>query len=146
MVTGPVCHEGNLAAVVLGARLPYQPGDPLAGMSGRPGRLGLREITLASYIRLGRGIAGTARRFGWPGGVTLLTPWGAGGVMKAVRWEDTKRRVREIDPDWDAPDRVVARERGREEPRVEQRGYQLAQLRKNAGLTQARVAVSITVS
>jgi len=66
--------------------------------------------------------------------------------MKAVRWEDTKRRVREIDPDWDAPDRVVARERGREEPRVEQRGYQLAQLRKNAGLTQARVAVSITVS
>jgi len=66
--------------------------------------------------------------------------------MKAVRWEDTKRRVREIDPDWDAPDRVVARERGREELRVEQRGYQLAQLRKNAGLTQARVAVSITVS
>jgi DNA-binding XRE family transcriptional regulator len=66
--------------------------------------------------------------------------------MKAVRWEDTKRRVREISPDWDAPDRVAARERGREELRAEQRGYQLAQLRKNAGLTQARVAVSMGVS
>jgi len=47
--------------------------------------------------------------------------------MKAVRWEDTKRRIREISPDWDSPDRVAARERSREELRAEQRGYQLAQ-------------------
>jgi DNA-binding XRE family transcriptional regulator len=66
--------------------------------------------------------------------------------MKAVRWEDTKRRIREINPDWDSPDRVAARERSREELRAEQRGYQLAQLRKGAGLTQAQVAAVMGVS
>ena len=66
--------------------------------------------------------------------------------MKAVRWEDTKRRIREINPDWDYPDRVAARERSREELRAEQRGYQLAQLRKGAGLTQAQVAAVMGVS
>ena len=60
--------------------------------------------------------------------------------MKAVRWEDTKREIRELEPGWDAPDRVAERERSRAEMRAEQRGYQLAQLRKNAGLTQAQVA------
>jgi len=66
--------------------------------------------------------------------------------MKAVRWEDAKRRIREINPDWDSPERVEARERSREELRAEQRGYQLAQLRKNAGLTQAQVAAAMEVS
>jgi predicted XRE-type DNA-binding protein len=66
--------------------------------------------------------------------------------MKAVRWEDTKRRVREMHPDWDSPERVVARERSREEMRAEQRGYQLAQLRKNAGLTQAQIAGAMGMS
>lgn len=66
--------------------------------------------------------------------------------MKAVRWQDTKRRIREINPDWDSPERVAARERSREELRAEQRGYQLAQLRKNAGLTQAQVAKAMGVS
>jgi len=65
--------------------------------------------------------------------------------MKAVRWEDTKRRIREIHPDWDSPERIAARERSREELRAE-RGYQLAQLRKNAGLTQAQIAASMGVS
>jgi hypothetical protein len=60
--------------------------------------------------------------------------------MKAVRWEDTKREIRELEPGWDSPDRVAERERSRAEMRAEQRGYQLAQLRKNAGLTQAQVA------
>ena len=60
--------------------------------------------------------------------------------MKAVRWEDTKRQVRELNPDWDAPERVAAREQGRAALRAEQRGYQLAQLRKNTGLTQVQVA------
>ena len=66
--------------------------------------------------------------------------------MKAVRWEDTKRRIREINPDWDSPERVEERERSREDLRAEQRGYQLAQLRKNAGLTQAQVAAAMAVS
>lgn len=66
--------------------------------------------------------------------------------MKAVRWEDTKRRIREIHPDWDSPERVAARERSREELRAGQRGSQLAQLRKNAGMTQAQVAETMGVS
>jgi len=70
--------------------------------------------------------------------------------MKAVRWEDTKREIRELEPGWDAPDRVAERERSRAEmraeQRAEQRGYQLAQLRKNAGLTQAQVAAVMGVT
>jgi predicted XRE-type DNA-binding protein len=66
--------------------------------------------------------------------------------MRAVRWEDTKRRIREIDPDWDSAERVAAREASREQMRAELRGYQLAQLRKSAGLTQAQVAAAMGVS
>ena len=66
--------------------------------------------------------------------------------MKAVRWEDTKRQVRELNPDWDAPERVASRERSRVTMRAEQRGHQLAQLRKNTGLTQAQVAAVMGVS
>jgi predicted XRE-type DNA-binding protein len=66
--------------------------------------------------------------------------------MKAVRWEDTKRQVRELNPDWDAPERVASRERSRAAMRAEQRGHQLAQLRKNTGLTQAQVATVMGVS
>ena len=66
--------------------------------------------------------------------------------MKAIRWEDTKREIRELEPGWDAPDRVAERERSRAEMRAEQRGYQLAQLRKNAGLTQAQVAALMRVT
>jgi DNA-binding XRE family transcriptional regulator len=47
---------------------------------------------------------------------------------------------RELGPGWDSPGRVAERERSRAEMRAGQRGYQLAQLRKNAGLTQAQVA------
>ena len=68
------------------------------------------------------------------------------GRMKAVRWEDTKRQVRELNPDWDTPERVASRERSRAAMRAEQRGYQLAQLRKNTGLTQAQVAAVMGVS
>jgi hypothetical protein len=37
--------------------------------------------------------------------------------MKAVRWEDTKRQVRELNPDRDAPERVASRERSRGDAR-----------------------------
>jgi|SRR6266487_280678 len=50
--------------------------------------------------------------------------------MKAVRWEDAKRQIREFDTGCDFADRVAARERSREELRAEHRGCQLAQLRR----------------
>ena len=65
--------------------------------------------------------------------------------MKAIRWEDTKRQVRELNPEWDAPERVASRERSRAAMRAEQRGHQLAQLR-NTGVTQAQVAAVMSVS
>jgi hypothetical protein len=52
--------------------------------------------------------------------------------MKAVRWEDTKRQVRELNPDWDSPERVAERERGRAALRAEQRRSLLARLRRSA--------------
>ncbi|MFI0447377.1 helix-turn-helix domain-containing protein [Actinomadura sp. 6N118] len=66
--------------------------------------------------------------------------------MKAVRWEDTKRKIREIDPEWDSPDRVAERQRSREQMRAEQRGHQLAELRKQCGLTQAELAKLMGIS
>ena len=66
--------------------------------------------------------------------------------MKAVRWEDTRRRARELDPGWDSADREEVRERSREVLGAEQRGYQLAQLRKNSRLTQAQVAAAMGIS
>jgi predicted XRE-type DNA-binding protein len=67
--------------------------------------------------------------------------------MKAARrWEDTKREIRELEPGWGSPGRVARRERSRAEIRAEQRGYQLAQLRKNAGLIQAQVAALMGVT
>ncbi len=51
-----------------------------------------------------------------------------GGVMKAVRWEDTKRRIRVLRPVWDCVQRVASRERSRDELR-RQRGCELAALR-----------------
>jgi hypothetical protein len=52
--------------------------------------------------------------------------------MKAVRWEDIKRQVRELNPDGDSPERVAERQRGRAALRVEQRRYRLARLRRSA--------------
>jgi cbb3-type cytochrome oxidase cytochrome c subunit len=40
--------------------------------------------------------------------------------MKAVRWEDAKRQVRELNPDWDAAERVASRERSRAAMRASQ--------------------------
>ena len=60
--------------------------------------------------------------------------------------EGTKRQVRELNPDWDAPERVASRERSRAAMRAEQRGHQLAQLRKNTGPPHAQVATMMGVS
>lgn len=66
--------------------------------------------------------------------------------MKGVPWEEAKRRAREIDPSWDSPERVAARDESRSLMRAEQRGHQLAELRKQCGVTQAEVAELMGVS
>ncbi|GAA3139623.1 XRE family transcriptional regulator [Planomonospora alba] len=59
---------------------------------------------------------------------------------------DTKAKVREIDPDWDSPERVAAREVGRERLRAEPRGAQLAEMRKRLGISQKLPAERMGVS
>ena len=67
------------------------------------------------------------------------------GVMKAVRWEGTKRQIRQISPPCDIRTRWK-RESAAGRNCAEQRGHQLAQLRKNSGLTQVQVAGAMGVS
>lgn len=59
-----------------------------------------------------------------------------------VRWEDVKRKVRERDPDWDAPERVVQRAELREQMRAQLAGARLAELRKEQGMTQKQLAAA----
>ncbi len=67
-------------------------------------------------------------------------------MSEFVKWSDTKAKVREIDPDWDSPERVAARETGREQLRAEQRGAQLADARKRLGVSQKLVAERMGIS
>ncbi|MEU6414328.1 hypothetical protein [Microbispora sp. NPDC046933] len=57
-------------------------------------------------------------------------------MSEFVKSSDTKARVREIDPDWDSPERAAAREASREQLRAELRGAQLAEMRKRLGVSQ----------
>ena len=76
----------------------------------RRARAGGRSCWLPG-TRPGAGAPGTPRRSRSPrngtGGLPARSR-GGGRRMKAVRWEDTKRQVRELNPDWDAPERVAS--------------------------------------
>ncbi|WP_062429654.1 helix-turn-helix domain-containing protein [Herbidospora daliensis] len=61
-------------------------------------------------------------------------------MSEFVKWSETKARRREIDPDYDSPERVEAREAGREQMRAELRGVQLADMRKRLGVSQRVLA------
>lgn len=67
-------------------------------------------------------------------------------MSEFVKWSDTKARIREIDPEWDSPERVAARETSREQLQAELRGAQLADMRKRLGLSQKLVAERMGVS
>ncbi|MEU8175707.1 hypothetical protein AB0C14_22750 [Microbispora hainanensis] len=43
-------------------------------------------------------------------------------MSEFVQWSDTKARIREIDPEWDSPERAAARETSREQLQAELRG------------------------
>lgn len=61
-------------------------------------------------------------------------------MSEFVKWSETKARRREIDPEYDSPERVAARESGREQLRAELRGAQLADMRKRLGVSQRMLA------
>ena len=55
-------------------------------------------------------------------------------------WREVKAKARALDPDWDHPDRVARRARMREDMLAAVSGAQLAEIRKQLGITQAQLA------
>ncbi|GAA1021625.1 hypothetical protein Aple_072290 [Acrocarpospora pleiomorpha] len=67
-------------------------------------------------------------------------------MSEFVKWSDAKAKIRDIDPDWDSPERVAAREASREQLRAELRGTQLAEMRKRLGMSQKLLAERMGIS
>jgi predicted XRE-type DNA-binding protein len=63
--------------------------------------------------------------------------------MKGSRWEEVKRRRRDIDPGADDPQRLAAAEAAID---AYVAGHHLAQLRKSVGMTQAEIAAILGVT
>jgi DNA-binding XRE family transcriptional regulator len=61
-------------------------------------------------------------------------------------WRDVKAKARETDPEWDSTDRVARRARMRESMLASVSGAQLAEIRKQLGLTQAQLAEAASLS
>lgn len=61
---------------------------------------------------------------------------------RAVSWRDVKTKARSADPTWDSPERTARRAQVREQILAVVNGAQLADLRKQAGLTQAQLAAA----
>ncbi|GAB3065397.1 helix-turn-helix domain-containing protein [Micromonospora schwarzwaldensis] len=57
-----------------------------------------------------------------------------------ANWRDVKAKAREVDPSWDDADRVARRSRLREQLLASVSGAQLAEIRKQLGMTQAQLA------
>ena len=61
-------------------------------------------------------------------------------------WRDVKAKARVIDPEWDSAERVERRGRMREQMLASVSGAQLAEIRKQLGLTQTQLAEAAGVS
>jgi DNA-binding XRE family transcriptional regulator len=61
-------------------------------------------------------------------------------------WRDVKAKARAADPSWDSEERMARRGRMREEMLAAVSGAQLADLRKQLGLTQAQLAEAAGLS
>jgi len=61
-------------------------------------------------------------------------------MSKPANWRDVKAKAHRIDPAWDTEERVARRARMREEMLASVSGAQLAEIRKQLGLTQTELA------
>jgi DNA-binding XRE family transcriptional regulator len=61
-------------------------------------------------------------------------------MTEASNWRDVKAKARALDPTWDSPDRAARRARMREDMLASVSGAQLADIRKQLGMTQAQLA------
>lgn len=63
-------------------------------------------------------------------------------ASKTIAWRDVKAKAQAADASWDSPARVRRRAQAREEILAAVNGAHLADLRKQAGLTQAQLAIA----
>jgi DNA-binding XRE family transcriptional regulator len=61
-------------------------------------------------------------------------------------WRDVKAKARAADPDWDSEERTNRRAQMREEMLASVSGAQLAEIRKQLGLTQTQLAETAGIS
>jgi hypothetical protein len=61
-------------------------------------------------------------------------------TRRASRWRDVKAKAQAADPTWDAADRQARRAQLRQEMLASVSGAQLAEIRKQLGLTQTQLA------
>jgi DNA-binding XRE family transcriptional regulator len=67
-------------------------------------------------------------------------------VSKPTSWRDVKAKAQAADPAWDTPGRVARRSRMRQEMLASVSGAQLAEIRKQLGLTQTQLAEAAGLS
>lgn len=67
-------------------------------------------------------------------------------MSDASNWRDVKAEARAADPEWDSPERVARRGRMREQMLASVSGAQLAEIRKQLGMTQTQLAEAAGVS
>jgi DNA-binding XRE family transcriptional regulator len=64
----------------------------------------------------------------------------------ASNWRDVKAKARAADPNWDSPERVARRAAMREQMLASVSGAQLAEIRKQLGMTQAQLGEATGLS
>jgi DNA-binding XRE family transcriptional regulator len=67
-------------------------------------------------------------------------------MNKPTKWRDVKAKARAMDPALDAPERTARRARMREDMLASVSGAQLAEIRKQLGVTQAQLAETAGLS
>jgi DNA-binding XRE family transcriptional regulator len=67
-------------------------------------------------------------------------------MTKPNRWRDVKAKAQAVDPTWDAPERRTRRAQMREQMLASVSGAQLAEIRKQLGVTQTQLAEATGLS
>lgn len=67
-------------------------------------------------------------------------------MSTAANWRDVKAKARAADPGWDNADRVARRNQMREQMLASVSGAQLAEIRKQLGMTQTQLAEAAGLS
>jgi DNA-binding XRE family transcriptional regulator len=67
-------------------------------------------------------------------------------TQRASSWRDVKAKAQAADPTWDTPDRQARRAQMRQEMLASVSGAQLAEIRKQLGLTQTQLAEATGLS